>query len=66
MDAIHAAMACAPSPSRFSGWPEPPRSSRVADGLANRVDRCRATGNGQVARVAAMAWAELLRRRAGQ
>jgi DNA (cytosine-5)-methyltransferase 1 len=66
VDAIHAAMASAPALARFAGWPEPPRSSRVADGLANRVDRCRATGNGQVARVAAMAWAELLRRHGGQ
>jgi len=62
VDAIHAATACAPAASRFIGWPEPPRDSRMADGLAHRVDRCRATGNGQVARVAAMAWAELLRR----
>jgi hypothetical protein len=29
---------------------------RVADGVANRVDRLAALGNGQVASVAALAW----------
>lgn len=29
---------------------------RVVDGLAPRLDRCRAAGNGQVPRVAALAW----------
>ena len=47
-------------------WPVRARDPRVGDGMANRVDRTRATGNGQVARVAAMAWAELLRRHGGQ
>lgn len=32
----------------------------VDDGVANRVDRVRATGNGQVAGVAAMAWRTLI------
>ena len=49
---------------RQIAWPVRARNPRVGDGLAHRVDRTRATGNGQVARVAAMAWAELLRRHA--
>lgn len=38
-----------------------PESSvgRVVDGLANRVDRLKATGNGQVPAVVALAWATL-------
>jgi DNA (cytosine-5)-methyltransferase 1 len=35
---------------------------RVADGVAYRVDRLRAIGNGQVPSVAALAWCELHRR----
>lgn len=38
-----------------------PRESRVADGVANRMDRLRCLGNGQVPAVAARAW-ELLTR----
>jgi DNA (cytosine-5)-methyltransferase 1 len=37
-------------------WPVEPDVGRVANGLANRVDRIRALGNGQVPRVAATAW----------
>jgi DNA (cytosine-5)-methyltransferase 1 len=51
---------------RQVAWPLRASNPRVDDGLAHRVDRTRATGNGQVARVAAMAWAELLRRHGGQ
>jgi hypothetical protein len=39
-----------------------PVMGRVADGVANWVDRLRALGNGQVSAVAACAWLELLRR----
>ena len=38
-------------------WPTEPRLGRVtSDGVANRVDRLKAIGNGQVSRVAAVAW----------
>lgn len=39
-----------------NGWPAEPDVVRVVYGLANRVDRIRALGNGQVPRVAAAAW----------
>lgn len=44
----------------FGRWPAEPRLGRVAHGVANRVDRLRAIGNGQVPRVAAAAWRELM------
>ena len=37
-------------------WEVEPDVGRVADGVANRVDRLRAIGNGQVPAVAALAW----------
>lgn len=37
-------------------WPTEPQLGRVADGVAYRVDRLKAIGNGQVSRVAATAW----------
>jgi DNA (cytosine-5)-methyltransferase 1 len=37
-------------------WPPEPNMGRVANGLAARVDRLKAIGNGQVSRVAATAW----------
>lgn len=37
-------------------WPTEPNVGRVANGVAARVDRLRAIGNGQVSRVAATAW----------
>jgi len=37
-------------------WPTEPQLGRVAHGVANRVDRLKAIGNGQVSRVAAVAW----------
>jgi DNA (cytosine-5)-methyltransferase 1 len=37
-------------------WPVEPDVGRVANGVAARVDRLTAIGNGQVPRVAAMAW----------
>lgn len=39
-----------------SVWSSEPGSPRVADGLARRVERLEATGDGQVAIVAAAAW----------
>lgn len=40
-------------------WQTEPGVGRVADGLAGRVGRLRATGNGQVPSVAAVAWSVL-------
>ncbi len=37
-------------------WESDPRSAGISDGVANRVDRLKATGNGQVPIVAATAW----------
>jgi DNA (cytosine-5)-methyltransferase 1 len=39
-----------------SAWPIEPDVGRVAHGLAKRVDRIKAIGNGQVPRVAVAAW----------
>ena len=41
---------------RASVWNSYPSESRMAHGVANRMDRLRATGNGQVPAVAAAAW----------
>jgi DNA (cytosine-5)-methyltransferase 1 len=48
-----------------SGWSTEPRVGRVADGVAYRVDRLKALGNGQVAPVVAFAWHQLRRKVAG-
>ncbi|WP_223541005.1 DNA cytosine methyltransferase [Pseudomonas sp. BF-RE-26] len=40
----------------FRRWPAEPGMGRVAHGVANRVDRIKALGNGQVPRVAAAAF----------
>ena len=40
-------------------WTVEPRLGRVVDGVAHRVDRLRAIGNGQVPRVVAEAWGRL-------
>jgi DNA (cytosine-5)-methyltransferase 1 len=37
-------------------WDTEPQLSRVANGVANRVDRLKAIGNGQVPAVARLAW----------
>jgi hypothetical protein len=37
-------------------WATEPNVGRVANGVAARVDRLRALGNGQVPSVAALAW----------
>jgi len=47
---------------RAGVWETYPDESRMADGLANRVDRFHAIGNGQVPIVAATAWSILLKR----
>jgi DNA (cytosine-5)-methyltransferase 1 len=39
-----------------SSWPTEPELGRVAHGVAHRVDRIKAIGNGQVPRVVAAAW----------
>jgi len=43
-----------------SVWKQQPASANVADGMAGRLDRIKATGNGQVPAVAAAAFLELL------
>lgn len=45
--------------ARGAWWKFEPELGRVADGMANRVDRLKTLGNGQVPRVVAAAW-ELL------
>ncbi len=45
-----------PRRSEYGSWPTEPRLGRVANGVANRVDRLKAIGNGQVSRVVATAW----------
>lgn len=40
-------------------WAAEPNVGRMADGVANRVDRLRCTGNGQVPAVVRLAWAIL-------
>ncbi|MGM3410599.1 DNA cytosine methyltransferase [Ralstonia holmesii] len=42
--------------ARGTEWPPEPAVGRMAHGVANRVDRLTALGNGQVPRVAATAW----------
>lgn len=42
--------------ARSAAWETEPGVGRVADGVAHRVDRLRALGNGQVPAVAALAW----------
>ena len=49
--------------SQWQGWPTEPDVCGVAYGLADRVDRIHAAGNGQVPRVVADAWNTLARRR---
>ena len=43
-------------------WASEPNVGRVAYGVANRVDRLKAIGNGQVPQVAALAWQILMDR----
>ena len=43
-------------PSGTGWWAFEPRVGRVADGVAARVDRLKAIGNGQVPLCAATAW----------
>jgi DNA (cytosine-5)-methyltransferase 1 len=49
-------------PRRSSWWEVEPRLGRVADGVADRVDRLKAIGNGQVPQVAAYAFKTLYER----
>ena len=44
---------------KFGQWPIEPGLGRVVDGMAHRMDRLKAIGNGQVPRVAAAAFAIL-------
>jgi len=43
-------------PQGRNWWTTEPRLGRVAHGVANRVDRLKAIGNGQVPEVAKTAW----------
>jgi len=43
-------------PMPAESWPVEPQLGRVAHGVAHRVDRLKAIGNGQVPHVAALAW----------
>jgi DNA (cytosine-5)-methyltransferase 1 len=45
-----------PTAQAFIGWDAEPDVGRVAHGVAARVDRLKATGNGQVPQCAAAAW----------
>ena len=47
------------SPECHGWWSSEPDVGRVVNGLAHRVDRLRAIGNGQVPAVAALAWGVL-------
>lgn len=47
--------------ARWKEWPTEPGVCRVGHGLADRVDRCKALGNGQTPRVAATAFDMLSR-----
>lgn len=47
---------------QYCRWPDEPNLPRVANGLAYRMDRLKAIGNGQVPRVAAAAFTELASR----
>ena len=46
----------AKSVGKFGVWPAEPAVGRVANGVANRVDRLKALGNGQVSAVVRRAW----------
>ena len=52
----HTTAECSSEGQPSSYWPTEPQLGRVAHGLAHRVDRLKAIGNGQVSRVAATAW----------
>ncbi len=43
-------------PDEVGWWQSEPDVGRVAHGVAHRVDRLKAIGNGQVPAVAALAW----------
>ena len=49
----------APTVAGITDWWSVPRFAGVDDGMANRLDRVKATGNGQVPGVAALAWSLL-------
>ena len=56
---VHPHRAAFPGSREFKGsqwWETEPDLGRVAHGVAHRVDRLRAIGNGQVPAVAALAW----------
>ena len=52
--------ACAPQPAAGFWWDTEPDVGRVAHGVAARVDRLKAIGNGQVPAVVVLAWKTLV------
>jgi DNA (cytosine-5)-methyltransferase 1 len=59
MGAIRGRPVDSSQPNRIAPWPPEPSVRRVAHGVAHWDDRLRALGNGQVPRVAALAWSTL-------
>ena len=57
--AKHEEMASVPSLARLEWWADEPRDLGMDDGMANRLDRLRALGNGQVPAVVRLAWETL-------
>ena len=55
-----AGQSSASTPRTYDWWQTEPPVGRVVDGLAHRVDRLRALGNGQVPMAAATAWHYLM------
>jgi DNA (cytosine-5)-methyltransferase 1 len=55
LGALNAEMARVPA-IRHALWGGYPRNPRISDGMAHRMERIKATGNGQVPIVAATAW----------
>ena len=55
-----AGQSSASTPRTYDWWQTEPSVGRVVDGLAHRVDRLRALGNGQVPMAAATAWHYLM------
>jgi len=51
---------CPTEQTELHWWSVEPQLGRVANGVANRVDRLKAIGNGQVPRVAELAWRILI------
>jgi DNA (cytosine-5)-methyltransferase 1 len=53
-------------PGRVTWWDTPSEYPLLADGMAHELDALRASGNGQVPAVVALAWETLYRRLMGE